>query len=215
MLVTTIAQLSRFDFDQQDALFATALRHSSSNKGANYERLEFLGDRILGLCIADMLYRIYPDSDEGGLAQRHAELVSASCLCTVANALNIDQHIDIVGNAPTKAVKADVIEAIIGFLYLRGGLQPCQYFIEHFWQPLAQAMQTPPNNPRGQLQEWTMQHKLPPPNYQEIARTGMQHAPQFCFAVAVHELGTAQGWGKSKQAAKSAAAAELIKEIPT
>ncbi len=213
MLFKDITRFSKLAFQENDPLFATALRHTSSNSGASYERLEFLGDRILGLCIAEMLYRLYPDSAEGGLAKRHAELVSASCLSEIGLALKIDKDIDIQGNLPTVAIRADVMEAIIGFLYITGGMTPCQHFIEHFWQPLAQAMQSPPDNPRSQLQEWAMQNRLSPPNYLEIARTGSQHAPEFCFEVHVKGLGSAQGWGKTKQTAKSAAAAELIKEM--
>lgn len=213
MLIATIAALSKLELNPQDSLFATALRHGSSD-GQSYERLEFLGDRVLGLCIAEMLYQLYPDSAEGGLAKRHADLVSASCLNRIALQLDIDEHIDMTGNAPTVAIRADVIEAMIGFLYLRGGITSCRHFIGHFWQPLAQAMQTPPDNPRSQLQEWSMQHRLPPPEYQEVARAGTLHAPEFCFRVAVKTLGTAQGWGGSKQAAKTAAAAVLVKAIP-
>ena len=212
MLFTDIMKLSKLALKEPDPLFATALRHTSSNNGPSYERLEFLGDRILGLCIAEMLYRLYPDSTEGGLAKRHAELVSATCLNNIGLALKIDKDIDIKGNLPTSAIRADVIEAIIGFLYITGGITPCQHFITHLWLPLARAMHTPPDNPRSQLQEWAMQHKRTPPNYLEIARSGSQHAPEFCFQVQIKELGTAQGWGKTKQAAKSAAAAELIKK---
>ena len=213
MLFQNIAKFSKFAFKEDNPLFATALRHTSSSSGESYERLEFLGDRILGLCVAEMLYRMYPDSAEGGLAKRHAELVSATCLSDIGLSLNIDKDIDIQGNLPTVAIRADVIESIIGFLYISGGMPPCQDFIQHFWQPLAQAMETPPDNPRSQLQEWTMQRKLPPPNYLEIARKGSEHAPEFCFEVAVKGQGKAQAWGKTKQAAKSAAAAEMMKEI--
>lgn len=213
MLFQNIAKFSKFAFKEDHPLFATALRHTSSNSGVSYERLEFLGDRILGLCIAEMLYRMYPDSTEGGLAKRHAELVSATCLSHIGLSLNIDKDIDIKGNLPTVAIRADVVESIIGFLYLAGGMTPCQNFVAHFWHPLAQAMKTPPDNPRSQLQEWTMQRRLPPPNYLEIARKGSEHAPEFCFEVSVKGQGKAQAWGKTKQAAKSAAAAKMIKKI--
>ncbi|NQY82086.1 MAG: ribonuclease III [Alphaproteobacteria bacterium] len=196
------------------ALLETALRHGSNQTGPNYERLEFLGDRVLALMIADMLYSLFPDSDEGGLAKRHAELVSGATLSYIGKTINIDTAISITGNAVNRAVRADVVEALIGYLYREHGLPLCRQFIDSLWRPLAQQMIAPPDNPRSTLQEWAMKRGLAPPNYIETARKGSEHAPQFCFSVTLDALGSASGWGGSKQAAKGAAAEVLVQKIP-
>lgn len=213
-LCTRLAEFCHQDIALDRALLSSALRHRSDSRGENYERLEFLGDRLLALHVAEMLMTLYPDSDEGGLARRHAELVSGKTLNEIGQFLHIDDAISLVGNPVSASIRADVVEAILGYLYITGQTAAVRALIETLWRPRALKMTSPPDNARGILQEWALGRGLPAPEYRETERTGSEHAPLFCFSVQVESLGSATGWGKSKQAAKTAAAKQLVKDLP-
>lgn len=180
-----------------------------------YERLEFLGDRVLGLIIADMLYKEFPNEDEGDLARRFSDLVKADTLARVAMNLNLDQFL-ILGNPSnppslTKAVMSDICEAVIAALYLDGGLEVADRFIEQNWEPLMEEFLVPPIDAKTQLQEIAQGKKLPLPRYTELNRTGPDHAPVFTMQVEVKGYKPVAGQGKSKREAEQAAAADMLK----
>ena len=185
--------------------------------GSN-ERLEFIGDRVLALIIAQWLIERFPDEQEGELGPRHAHLVSRKVLAAIAETAGLS---DALAVAPNEAragvgqlanVLADAMEATIGALYLDAGLEGAQRFVRAAWQPSMDALLLPPKDPKTALQERLMARGLPLPTYQLIGRSGPSHAPEFVITVeACGELGT--GRGSTKRLAERAAAAELLERL--
>lgn len=179
------------------------------------ERLEFLGDRVLGLVIADALLRAFPDENEGALAPRLAVLVSAPTLARVAAAFGLPEHIKVArgqrADTAETAVLADACEAVIGALYLDGGLPAATHFIMTHWQALMTADILPPKDPKTALQEWAQGRGLPLPTYRVIESSGPAHAPSFKMAVRVDGYSETTGEGRTKRLATQAAAAALLK----
>jgi len=207
-----------YDFSNK-ILLETALTHSSNQEaGFNNERLEFLGDRVLGLVIAETLFCIYPLEQEGDLAKRHAALVQQKALLIVARKIEISEHIRISegekksGKALKKSLLADSIEAIIGAIYTDSGFIPAKTFISKFWEEQINAQTIPPEDFKTRLQEWAQKNGLPIPNYQVITKTGPDHDPVFEIELAVEdrEVITAYG-GNVKEAEKNAAGVLLTK----
>jgi ribonuclease III len=199
-------------------LFEAAVTHSSS-KSANYERLEFLGDRVLGLVIARWLYERFPDEPEGQLSQRFNMLVDRLTCGEVGRELGLGQIIrlgkqaagDGAGNSGN--VLGDVVEALIGALYLDGGLEAAEALIRRLWKPMVEQQRRAPKHPKAALQELAAARDLPHPSYKILDRSGSDHAPQFTVRVAIHNLGEAQGQGSSKQEAETKAAAALLEKL--
>jgi ribonuclease III len=185
----------------------------------NYERLEFLGDRVLGLVVADLLCRRFDTEPEGPLTQRHAKLVRRETLAAVAGAIGLDRHIRLspseaaAGAARNPGILADVLEAVIAAIYLDGGFAMAFAFVERFWGPLIAEMEVPPRDPKTALQEWAQARGLPLPAYALVAASGPDHAP--CFTVAVRVSGTeeASATASSKRAAETGAAAALLERL--
>jgi ribonuclease-3 len=204
-------------------LLRRALIHSSSpqaGRGAySNERLEFLGDRVLSLVVADMLFHRFPDEEEGALARRHAFLVRRDALAQVAMALGLGCHIAMArgeeesGGRDNPTLLGDCCEAVIAALYLDGGIAAARRLIERHWEPLMHADPTPPKDAKTALQEWAQGRGLPLPAYREVGRTGPQHAPLFTVEVNVAEAGRAVASGPSKRAAETAAAARLLETL--
>ncbi|WP_455373211.1 ribonuclease III [Limibacillus halophilus] len=207
--------------------FQRALTHSSAlarSKGGrgSYERLEFLGDRVLGLAVADLLLRRFPEESEGELAKRFAYLVSGEILAKVARAIDLGPHIAFSrgeadsGGSDNPAILADVMEAVIAALYRDGGLEAARRFIEPQWTPLIEADHTPPREPKTALQEWAQGRGLALPQYIEIAREGPAHDPRFTIEVRL-ELKTgemsARGEGRSKRQAEQEAAEAMLRDL--
>ena len=201
------------------ALLAEALTHPSAAATAsgrrNYERMEFLGDRVLSLVIARMLLDAFPDEPEGDLAQRHAGLVRREALVTVADAIGLAQHVTLSPGEAESArdqdsLKADSMEAVIGALFLDGGLDTAARFIEQRWAPLMDASAHPPRDAKTALQEWAQGRGLNLPRYEEVARSGPDHAPLFTVRATVDGLAAAEATGRSKRAAEQAAARRLL-----
>jgi ribonuclease-3 len=206
------------------ALLHCALTHASATRGTvggpiNYERLEFLGDRVLGLIIAELLFQRFPEESEGDLARRLAALVRKDTLAEVAVALELGGHIDFGpgeqegGGAENPSVLADACEAVIGALYLDGGLGAAERFVVPFWTPYLEAERVPPQDAKTALQEWAQGRALPLPRYHEIAREGPPHDPLFTVQVWVEGLPPATAQGRSKQIAEQAAAKSLLAQL--
>jgi len=181
------------------------------------ERLEFLGDRVLGLVIADALLRTFPEEDEGALAPRFAALVSAPTLARVASGFGLHEHIKLArgqrADTAETAVLADACEAVIGALYLDGGLPAAEVFITRYWQALMRADVVPPKDAKTALQEWAQGRGLPLPVYRVIESSGPAHAPSFTMAVLVQGYPETIGQGRTKRLATQAAAAALLENL--
>jgi ribonuclease-3 len=199
-------------------LLREALRHPSAAGGARatgYERLEFLGDRVLGLVIADLLLKRFPTEPEGHLARRLAALVRRDALAEVARRIDLGRFIMLSrgeegGGGRTKAgTLADCQEAVIGALYLDGGLPVAEAFIRRLWEERL-GSRTPPRDPKTALQEWAQARGLPLPRYQTVAAEGPDHAPAFTVSVAIEGHAPSSATGASKRAAERAAAEALL-----
>jgi len=206
-------------------LLDDALTHPSlagfgrRKKGAMpYERLEFLGDRVLGLVIAEWLYEKYPDAKEGDLAKRHAALVNREALRAVAKEIGLGDYLRLArgeeagGGRKNLATLPDAMEAVIGALYLDGGMKAAQSFIHRYWQKDI-ALPEAPADPKTVLQEWAQGQGLPLPQYKVVEHSGPAHAPKFVIEVSVKGHPTATAEGDSKRAAQKAAAAFLLKQL--
>ncbi|HEU0117965.1 MAG TPA: ribonuclease III [Alphaproteobacteria bacterium] len=204
----------------QDALTHPSLAgYKQRKKGAMpYERLEFLGDRVLGLIVAEWLYEKYPDASEGELAKRHAALVNREALRVVAVEIGLGQHLRLARGEDASAARKnlatlpDAMEAIIGALYLDGGLKAASGFIHRYWQKdigIAEA----PADPKTVLQEWAQGQKLPLPQYKVVEHSGPAHAPKFIVEVTVKGHAPATAEGNSKREAQKAAALLLLQQV--
>ncbi|MDX2027849.1 MAG: ribonuclease III [Alphaproteobacteria bacterium] len=213
-----------YEFKTPD-LLQDALTHPSlagfrqRKKGVMpYERLEFLGDRVLGLVIADWLYETFPESSEGDLAKRHAALVNREALRGVANEIGLGQYLRLARGEEASAARKnlatlpDAMEAVIGALYLDGGLKAAQKFIQRYWQKDI-AVKEAPADPKTALQEWAQGQGLPLPQYKVVEHSGPAHAPKFVIAVSVKGHDPVSAEGDSKRAAQKSAAALLLKRL--
>ncbi len=198
-------------------LFHLACTHRSMDGEENNQRLEFLGDRVLGLVVADMLYRTFPSEREGDMAMRHAALVCADALALVARKLNFGELLIMAdgehnsGGRNINSNLSDMAEAMIGALYLDRGLEAAQEFIEAHWTELLHQNLTPPKDNKTLLQEWAQAQGLPLPEYQELERTGPAHAPEFTIEVTVQGYAPHHATGTSKREAQQQAAEKLLK----
>ena len=195
-------------------LFDRALTHGSQGQ-ANYERLEFLGDRVLGLGIAEWLYERFPKEPEGNLSKRINALVARTTCAAVARELDVPTHVRLGkqarndGAATSDNVIGDVLEALIGALYLDAGHDAARAFIRAAWASRIDHARAPVH-PKAALQEWAAAHNRRPPIYEVIDRSGPGHAQRFVVKVEIGKLGEATGEGSSKQEAETAAALALL-----
>ena len=182
--------------------------------GSN-ERLEFVGDRVLGLVVAEWLIERFPNEQEGALARRHAHLVARPLLAEVSEKLGLAEHLAVAPNEARAGVKllptvlADAMEAVIGAIYLDGGLEPARTLIRGAWGPMMEAQKIPPTDPKTALQEWLGARGKPLPTYLVTSQEGPPHSPQFVVTV----TGGGQqssGAAGTKQAAERAAALALL-----
>lgn len=201
------------------ALFERALTHSSVAGSGSYERLEFLGDRVLGMVIAHALYTRYPNEPEGNLSKRYNGLVDRSTCAENAREIGVPAFIKLGKQAredganQSDNVVGDVMEALIGALFLDGGFQAAERFILRMWNPDLEVQRRAPQHPKSALQELAAARDLKAPIYEVVSRTGAHHAPQFTVKVSVPKLGEATAEGTSKQEAETAAAAALLSQM--
>jgi ribonuclease-3 len=185
----------------------------------NYERLEFLGDRVLGLVIAELLWRRFPDEPEGDLTRRHTGLVRREALAEVAGEAGLGDHAIIAGGDDTAAMRrrtnllGDLCEAVIAALYLDGGHEAAARFIRRYWEARVANTPDPPKDPKTQLQEIAQAHGGGLPRYRIAASEGPPHRRVFTAEVAVGAWDPAQGQGRSKRAAEVEAARALLERI--
>jgi len=203
-------------------LLALALTHASSVNGARgarqtYQELEFLGDRVLGLVIADMLTEEFPKATEGDLSRWFHRLVSGEICAEVANELQLAKYLK-MGKGPRKSagsaspgVLADVCEAVIAAVYRDAGIEAARGMIERRWRPLIAAMSGPHRDAKTELQEWAHRRGFDTPAYTQVARSGPDHNPEFGIEVSVGDIAPEQGRGRSKREAEQEAAASLLR----
>jgi ribonuclease-3 len=200
------------------ALFEAALTHSSS-RGTNYERLEFLGDRVLGLTIARWLYERFPNEPEGNLSRRFNTLVDRVTCSDIGRSIGLPAVIRLGKQARddganwSDTVVGDVVEALIGAVYLEGGFDEAEALIRRLWEPLVEEQRGVPKHPKSALQELAASRELPNPQYEVVSRTGAHHAPRFTVKVSIRSLGEAQAEGTSKQEAETEAAKALLSKL--
>jgi ribonuclease III len=203
---------------EKPELLDEALTHVSAPKadGQSYQRLEFLGDRVLGLAIADLLYRTFPGAPEGELSRRLAELVRRESCAEIAIAWDVGPYLKLgageahAGERRNQTILADVCEAIIGAAFLDGGYEAARDLVERAFQPLLEAPRRPLRDPKSALQEWAQGRGLPPPTYSIVEQTGPDHAPRFRVMVKVKGAENEFGQGTSKRIAEQAAARSLL-----
>lgn len=189
-------------------------RTDKRGRGSN-ERLEFVGDRVLGLLVAEWLVERFPQEQEGELGPRHAQLVSRAVLAEVAAAAGLSRALSVAPGEARAGVKrlatvlADAMEAVIGAIYLDGGLDPARRFVRAAWAPAMEAQLVPPKDAKTRLQEWAMARGLPLPDYAVVRRDGPPHAPSFVVEVTVDGR-TGSGTAGSKRVAERDAATDLL-----
>ena len=199
------------------SLFELALTHSSLS-GGSYERLEFLGDRVLGMTIAEALYRRYPNEPEGNLSKRYNALVDRETCAQNGREIGVPALVRLGkqaredGASQSDNVVGDVVEALIGALYLDGGIEVAKSFILRLWEADLAMQRRAPQHPKSALQELAAAKGVKAPAYEVVSRTGAHHAPRFTVKVSVPKLGEATAEGASKQEAETSAAAALLKQ---
>jgi ribonuclease III len=197
-------------------LYQLAMTHRGIHAECNNQRLEFLGDRVLGLVVADMLCTAFPEAREGDLAKRHAALVCGETLAEVAVQIGLGEEMILAdsesgsGGRENVSNLEDACEALIGALYMDGGLEKARSFILTHWTPLMEQVSTPPKDAKTALQEWVQSQGLPLPEYREVDRVGPDHAPEFTIEVVVQGFPPTIGKAFSKRAAEQLAAKVLL-----
>ncbi|CUW46578.1 Ribonuclease 3 [Novacetimonas hansenii] len=204
---------------QRSSAIGRRTRQSVARRGAgSNERLEFIGDRVLGLLMAEWLLERFPDEQEGALGPRHAHLVSRAVLAHIAedmalpSALDVAEHEARAGVRQMANVLADAVEAILGAIYLDGGLEPARAFVRRAWNNAIVAQARPPKDPKTALQEWVLARGLPLPVYKVVSTDGPSHAPRFVISVEASGR-RGEGIAGSKRAAESEAAARLLSQF--
>jgi len=201
------------------ALLDQALTHKSfvtGRKHASNQRLEFLGDRVLGLAIAEMLYASFPGNLEGELSQRHTALVRNETCVEVAQLLELGPHLRLApgernaGGERNPSILGDACEAVMGAMFLDGGYEAARQMIERYWRPLMTATAQAPRDAKALLQEWALGRGLPVPSYREVGRSGPDHKPEFRVSIELPGIEPAEGIGPSKREAERAAASSML-----
>lgn len=204
---------------QDKALLHTAMTHSSTGAHNNYERLEFLGDRVLGLVVSEILYEKFDNEKEGDLAKRLASLVQGSWLAKVAEDIHLGDYMSFsvsereAGGDHNENILSDGMESLIGALYLDADLKTCRDFIEKIWGDAFYQMKKPPQHPKTALQEWAQGKGLPVPSYKIVGQSGPDHAPLFDIEVSVSGYAAVSAQGRSRQLAEKAAAKAFLKTM--
>ena len=199
-------------------MFERALTHGSHGR-ETYERLEFLGDRVLGLVVAKWLYERFPSEPEGKMSRRYNALVARETCADVGRMLDIPRHIRLGKQARedhanlSDNVVGDVTEAMLGAIYLDSGIERAEAFVRTHWAPFLDGQKRAPVHPKSALQEIAADKKMGVPLYEVTARFGPHHAPRFRVKVSLGRHGEAEAEGDSKQDAETAAAAALLDKI--
>ncbi|MFI4996202.1 MAG: ribonuclease III [Hyphomicrobiales bacterium] len=205
-------------------LLALALTHvsavgSTRSRAKSYQRLEFLGDRVLGLAIAALLYERFPSADEGDLSKRLTELVRRESCAALAECWSLADHIRLgpselqSGGRQNQAILGDVAEALIGAVFLDGGYGAATALVTAAVGERLRSTERPQLDAKTALQEWAQGRGLPPPSYTILSREGPDHQPLFRVSVSVEAQGLAEAVGRSKRIAEQTAAETMLREL--
>ena len=200
-------------------LLERALTHSSTGEEYSYQRLEFLGDRVLGLVIADALFKKFRLENEGGLAKRHTALVQGSTLAVIGQAHGFNEFILFsdaekqAGGHKNENIISDVVESLLGALYLDGGYDVVYDVIIRLWGDNIETLEKAPQDPKTELQEWAQAKGLSLPLYEIIDRQGPDHAPVFTVKLSVEGFDSIQEEGPSRRQAEKTAARKMVKVL--
>lgn len=222
-MIDELEHILQYYFKDRE-LLQEALTHPSisQQKGAyrqtlfNYERLEFLGDGVLGLVIAELLLKKYPTEREGALAKRQAALVRGEAVAEVAEQLKIGQYIymaqgeESMGGRNNASNIENALEAIIGAIYQDGGIDAARAFISRHWDNQLEQMTEPPKDPKTTLQEWSQSKGLPIPEYTTLTTRGPSHQPLFEVQVSITGFAPITAEGASKKKAEKDAAKKML-----
>ena len=209
---------ARIGYSFTDAkILDVALTHigAAKQRNASYQRLEFLGDRVLGLAISAMLFKTFPQAEEGELSRRLADLVRKESCAAVAARWEVELHIRLGAgerSSPTlrQAILGDLCESIIGAVFVDGGFHAASSLVERAFGEQMRAPRRPLRDPKTMLQEWAQAKALATPLYRLVARAGPDHAPAFLVAVSIDGYAEAEAEGSSKRAAEQTAAAAFM-----
>ena len=203
-------------------LLERALTHASANSQVSNERLEFLGDRVLGLIVAEMLFSAYPDDSEGLLALKYNALVRGEACAAAAEAAGLAKYLRLAaaeaasGGRKNAAILGGACEAVIAALYLDAGYEAARRFVERYWAQGFTELNQDMRDPKTMLQEWAQSRARAArgaPVYRLVTREGPDHAPHFVVEVTVSGEGSATGEGRSKREAQQSAARALIERL--
>ena len=216
-LAAAMAERTGQEFADAERL-QRALTHASArgSAGTDYERLEFLGDRVLGLVVAEFVFATFPRATEGELSLRLNALVNAETLAEIAGEIGLadfiraGRELRALSGAKRVNIRADAMEALIAAVYLEGGLDAARRFIRRFWGPRMTAHVEARRDPKTELQEWAHRVSGETPVYRTVGREGPDHDPLFTVAVRLGERELARGDGKSKREAEQAAATAIL-----
>lgn len=203
---------------QDLTLFRLALTHASRSE-ENYERLEFLGDRVLGLAIAAWLYELFPEEPEGKLSQRLNVLVSRATCADIARDIGIPEQMRLGkqaredGASDSDNVLGDTVEALVAAVFLDAGFAAAEDVVQRLWASRVGELERAPKHPKSALQEWAAANDRKPPVYELLGRSGPHHAPTFVVEVSIKGVGEARAEGATKQDAETAAAEALLARV--
>ena len=195
-----------------EALWLEALTHGSTGEARDYDRLEFVGDRVLGLSIAEWLYRHNTAAAEGELAQRLNALVSRQTCAAVAREIGMAPHVRLGkqarddGAADSDNVLGDIMESLLGANYFEAGFAPSRDIVHRLWEPAIEGRAGRSKHPKSALQEWAAGNQRKSPEYEVVGRSGPDHAAQFTVRVSVRNVGEVDATAGSKQEAETEAA---------
>ncbi|NQZ14624.1 MAG: ribonuclease III [Alphaproteobacteria bacterium] len=200
-------------------LLERALTHSSTGDEYNYQRLEFLGDRVVGLVIADALFKKFRSENEGGLAKRHTALIQGSTLAIIGQAHGLNDFIQFseaeksAGGSQNENIIADVVESLLGAIFIDGGYDLVQEVILRLWGDNIETLKQAPQDPKTELQEWAQARQLPLPVYEIISKSGPDHAPVFTIQLSVEGFDSITDEGPSRRQTEKTAARKMLKKL--
>ncbi|WP_133365036.1 ribonuclease III [Qipengyuania sediminis] len=203
---------------REASMWLAALTHGSTGEAANYERLEFLGDRVLGLAVAHWLYN-RSEAPEGKLALRLNAMVSRAMCAEIARGLGLREHLRLSkqaeadGGRDSENILGDVMEALLGAQMLDNGFDAARDLVHVLWRPALESGEGKAKHPKSALQEWAAGNQRRPPEYEVVDRSGPDHAARFTVRVRVHKVGEAEGTASSKQEAETEAAAAFMERF--
>ncbi len=201
---------------QNPKLLTHALTHPSRMRySKNFERLEFLGDRVLGLVVSLWIFESFPYESEGDMTKRFSALVSRESCLKIAQVINLTSYLKayVKNNVMDTHILSDGIEALIGGIYLDGGLVPCTTFIKSFWADLFTTNKNPPKDPKSSLQEWAQSHNKKLPIYELLKVDGLDHSPVFIVRVSIEGFASEEASANVKRVAEQKAALKLFEKV--